>query len=69
HIKLPPSSMIIDNYGSQHSIFSDLAENKEYFFDDGRFFLAHEASLSFELWTGIKLLPTTFLAALNKRLN
>jgi shikimate dehydrogenase len=54
------------NYGRQNNFWLKLAHKLGVRFMDGLPMLAHQASRSFSLWTGIQLPPAVFLSGLNR---
>ncbi len=57
---------VIDlNYGRQDNFWLDLAHKLGTRFMDGLPMLAHQASRSFSLWTGIQIPPAVFLSGLD----
>jgi shikimate dehydrogenase len=65
NVKLVNCQWIIDlNYGRPTYIFRDIAQKIGIRFMDGIPMLAHQASESFALWTGIQIPPTVFLSGL-----
>jgi shikimate dehydrogenase len=65
NLKLKNYQWIIDlNYGRPQYIFRDFAQKIGTRFMDGIPMLAHQASESFALWTGIQIPPTIFLSGL-----
>ncbi len=65
NLRLRNCQWIIDlNYGRSKYIFRDLAHKIGTRFMDGIPMLAHQASESFALWTGIQIPPTVFLSGL-----
>jgi shikimate dehydrogenase len=65
NLRLKNCQWIIDlNYGRSKYIFRDLAQKIGTRFMDGIPMLAHQASASFALWTGIRIPPTVFLSGL-----
>ncbi|MCU0615077.1 MAG: shikimate dehydrogenase [Desulfobacterales bacterium] len=65
NIRLKNCQWIIDlNYGRSNYIFQDIAQKIGTRFMDGIPMLAHQASESFALWTGIKISPMVFLSGL-----
>lgn len=65
NLTLKNCQWIIDlNYGRQNYFFRDLAQKSGTRFMDGIPMLAHQASKSFALWTGIEIAPEIFLKGL-----
>jgi shikimate dehydrogenase len=65
NLRLKNCQWIIDlNYGRSKYIFRDLAQKIGTRFMDGIPMLAHQASESFALWTGIRIPSTIFLSGL-----
>ncbi len=65
NLKVKNCRWIIDlNYGRSNYIFRDFAQKIGTRFMDGIPMLAHQASESFALWTGIQVPPTVFLSGL-----
>lgn len=66
----PPSTklaLVMDiNYGRQQNMWEQLARKNQAAFMDGLPMLAHQARLSFQLWTGIDTSVDDFKAALEK---
>ncbi len=69
--ELPPApnlSLVMDlNYGRQDNFWAGLAQRNGAAFGDGLAMLAHQACLSFNLWTGLEARVEDFLAALEAR--
>jgi shikimate dehydrogenase len=64
-LKIRHCSWIIDlNYGRQDNFWQGLAQKLGTRFMDGLPMLAHQASRSFSLWTGIQIAPAVFLSGL-----
>jgi shikimate dehydrogenase len=64
-LKIRRCSWIIDlNYGRQDNFWQGLAQKLGIHFMDGLPMLAHQASRSFSLWTGIQIAPEVFLSGL-----
>ncbi|MBW1712611.1 MAG: shikimate dehydrogenase [Deltaproteobacteria bacterium] len=64
-IRLPGCRLVFDlNYGRPDNLWQALAQKNGASFSDGLALLAHQARLSFFLWTGIEVKVGDFLAAL-----
>ncbi len=65
-LKINNCKWIIDlNYGRHDNFWLDLAHKLDTRFMDGLPMLAHQASQSFSLWTGIQIPPSVFLSGLD----
>jgi shikimate dehydrogenase len=65
-INIKDCQWVIDlNYGRQDNFWVNLAHKLDTRFMDGFSMLAHQASLSFFLWTGIQIPSLVFLAGLD----
>lgn len=65
NVKLRNCQWIIDlNYGRPDYFFRDIAQKIGTRFMDGIPMLAHQASASFALWTGLQIPPKVFLSGL-----
>ena len=65
NLRLKNCQWVIDlNYGRSNYIFQDIAQKIGTRFMDGIPMLAHQASASFALWTGIQIPPKVFLSGL-----
>ncbi len=62
-LKCPVSELVYDlNYGRPANFWQTMARKRKLAFLDGTTTLAHQASRTFALWTGIRVKPAEFLS-------